>query len=105
MTGSAFGAYAKVSAAELTLSNGSDHLSSYAVTNKLSTQFCQVCGSTLFARHADYPGFVYISLGTIAEGSDIHPTYHEFIGSKADWFEIADELPQHTEGPDSGGRG
>jgi len=101
MTGSAFGAYVKVSAAELTLSTGSNHLNSYDVTDKLSTQFCQVCGSTLFLRHAEHPGFVYISLGAMAEGSDIHPTYHEFVGSKADWFEIQDSLPKFDDWSDS----
>jgi len=101
MTGTAFGAYAKVSSAELTLSNGADHLNSYEVTDKLSTQFCQVCGSTLFARHADYPGFVYVSLGAIAEDSGIRPAYHEFVGSKADWFDIQDSLPKFEEWSDA----
>ena len=101
MTGSAFGVYAKVSDAELTLTNGADDLNLYDVTDKLSTQFCQVCGSTLFARHADYPGFVYISLGAMAEGSDIRPTYHEFVGSKAGWFDIQDSLPKFEEWSDS----
>jgi hypothetical protein len=101
MTGSAFGVYAKVSDAELTLTNGADHLNSYDVTDKLNTQFCQVCGSTLFARHADYPGFVYVSLGAMAEGSDIRPTYHEFVGSKAGWFDIQDSLPKFEEWSDS----
>ena len=101
MTGSAFGVYAKVSDAELTLTNGADDLNLYDVTVKLSTQFCQVFGSTLFARHADYPGFVYISLGAMAEGSDIRPTYHEFVGSKAGWFDIQDSLPKFEEWSDS----
>lgn len=101
MTGSAFGVYAKVSDVELTLTNGADHLKSYDVTDKLSTQFCQVCGSTLFARHADYPSFVYVSLGAMAEGSDIRPMYHEFVGSKAGWFDIQDSLPKFEEWSDS----
>lgn len=99
-TGSAFGVYVKVPDAELTLTNGADCLNSYDVTDKLSTQFCHICGSTLFARHADYPGCVYVSLGTITEGSDIRPMYHEFVGSKADWFEIQDSLPKFDEWSD-----
>lgn len=94
MTGSAFGTYVKVAAAELKLTSGAEQLCSYAVTEKMDTRFCRICGSNLFARHADYPGFVYVSLGTMAEGSDIRPAYHEFVASKADWYEILDSLPQ-----------
>jgi hypothetical protein len=94
MTGSAFGVYVKVLDAELTLTDGAGGLSSYDATDKLNFQFCQTCGSTLFAKHTDYPAFVYVSLGTIAEGSDIRPMYHEFVGSKASWFEIQDSLPR-----------
>ena len=101
MTGSAFGAYVKVSKADLTLIHDADELSSYGVTGKLSTRFCQVCGSTIYASHADHPGFVYVSLGTMTEGSDIHPTYHEFVGSKASWYDIQDSLPKFEEWSDS----
>ena len=96
-TGSAFGAYIKVSEVDLTLTRGADHLCAYEVTEKLSTRFCRVCGSTVFASHTDYPGFVYVSLGTMAEGSDIRPKYHEFVGSKAGWFDIQDSLPKFEE--------
>jgi len=96
-TGSAFGAYVKVADADLTLSGGADRLETYSVTDKLGTRFCRVCGSTVFARHADYPGFTYISLGTIDDEAGIRPMYHEFVGSKAAWFDIRDSLPQFRE--------
>ena len=101
MTGSAFGAYVKVSEADLTLTHGASHLCSYEVTDKLSTRFYRVCGSTIYASHSDHPGFVYVSLGTISEGSDIRPTYHEFIGSKASWYDIQDSLPKFEECSDN----
>ena len=100
-TGSAFGAYVKVSEVDLTLIDGADHLCSYKVTDKLSTRFCRVCGSTVFASHADHSGFVYVSLGTMTEGSDMRPTYHEFVGSKASWFDIHDSLPKFEEWSES----
>ena len=100
-TGSAFGVYIKVSELDLTLTDGSDQLNSYNVTDKLHTEFCRVCGSTVLAKHADYPGFVYVSLGAMAEGSDIRPMYHEFVASKASWFDIQDSLPKFEEWSDS----
>lgn len=101
ITGSAFGVYAKVSNVDLTLTGGADHVTTYKVTDKLSTQFCRDCGSTVFATHADYPGFTYVCLGAIAEGSDIRPMYHEFAGSKASWYDIQDPLPKFEEWSDS----
>ena len=100
-TGSAFGVYVKVSDVELKLTDGADQLDSYNVTDKLSKRFCRVCGSTVFAQHADYPGFTYVSLGALADGSEIRPTYHEFVGSKASWFDIQDALPKFEEWSDS----
>ncbi len=99
-TGSAFGAYVKVPDVDLTLIDSADHLCSYNVTDKLSTQFCCICGSTVFARHTDYPGFVYVSLGAMGDDSNIRPTYHEFVGSKASWFDIQDSLPKFEEWSD-----
>ncbi len=96
-TGSAFGVYIKVLGADLKLTDGAEQLCSYNVTDKLGTQFCRVCGSTVFAKHADFPGFVYVSLGAMAEGSDIRPTHHEFVGSRASWFDIQDSLPKFGE--------
>lgn len=96
-TGSAFGTYIEVSDADLKVSDGAEQLNSYNVTDKLSTRFCRNCGSTVFAQHADYPGSVYVSLGAMAKDSDIHPMYHEFVGSKASWYEIQDLLPQFEE--------
>lgn len=94
MTGTAFGVYIKVPAANLTLVSGFDQLNSYAVTDKLSMLSCQNCGSYVYATHADYSGFAYVCLGSLDEQDDFRPGYHEFVGSKANWFEIHDSLPQ-----------
>ena len=96
-TGSAFGVYAKVSNTEFKLIDGADHLRSYNVTENLSTHFCRDCGSTVFATHVEYPGSTYVSLGAMQEDSGIRPAYHEFVGSKASWFEIEDSLPKFEE--------
>jgi hypothetical protein len=36
-------------------------------------------------------------LGTLVESPSIKPTAHIFVGSKAPWFTITDDLPQHQE--------
>ena len=101
ITGSAFGTYVRIPEAELTLSCETEELSEYEISDKSSTQFCRNCGSTLFARHVDFPNSVFVYLGTIDEGADIRLMYHEYVGSKASWFEILDSLPQFEQSADS----
>jgi hypothetical protein len=41
--------------------------------------------------------FVHVTLGTLADTPTIRPTAHIFVGSKAAWHDITDQLPQHEE--------
>ncbi len=94
MTGTAFGVYVKVPTTELKLMSGGDQITSYSVTDKLSMCSCQNCGSYIYARHSDYSEFTYVCLGVLDDNADIRPGYHEFVGSKASWFDIHDSLPR-----------
>ncbi len=46
---------------------------------------------------------VYFSAGTLDTPLDQKPTYHIWVRSKAPWYEILDELPQHATYPDNEG--
>jgi hypothetical protein len=35
-------------------------------------------------------------MGTLAEEPSIRPTAHIFVGSKAAWYAITDDLPQYA---------
>jgi hypothetical protein len=41
--------------------------------------------------------YVHIAMGSFADEPSIRPAEHIFVGSKAPWFEITDELPQSDE--------
>jgi hypothetical protein len=41
--------------------------------------------------------FVHVALGTLVDEPSIRPTEHIFVGSKAPWYDITDELPQNEE--------
>jgi hypothetical protein len=43
---------------------------------------------------------LYIALGTVDGDVDRPSGFHQFVGSKAPWFEITDDLPQHDAWPD-----
>jgi hypothetical protein len=38
---------------------------------------------------------VHVAMGTLVDDPTIRPTCHIFVGSKAPWFTIADDLPQY----------
>jgi hypothetical protein len=40
-------------------------------------------------------------MGTLLDEPDISPSMHIFVGSKATWHEITDDLPQHFQFPES----
>jgi len=57
---------------------------------------CAACGSLLFSavRHGAY---VHVALGSLVDSPSMRPTEHIFVGSKAPWFELTDDLPQAQE--------
>jgi hypothetical protein len=59
---------------------------------------CKRCGSYLYSvvRDGEY---VHVSLGTLIDTPSIQPSAHIFVGSKAPWYTIHDDLPQHDELP------
>lgn len=49
--------------------------------------------------------FVHVAIGTLIDDLSIQPAAHIFVGSKAPWFTITDDLPQyvvHVTEPDPG---
>jgi hypothetical protein len=54
-----------------------------------------VCGSLLYS--VVDPERVHVAYGSLRDEPSLTPTKHIFVGSKAPWFEITDDLPQHDE--------
>jgi hypothetical protein len=57
---------------------------------------CAACGSLLFSVVRDGE-WVHVALGSLEDEPGIRPTEHIFVGSKAPWHEITDDLPQNEE--------
>lgn len=55
---------------------------------------CARCGSLLYSRVREGK-WVHVAMGTLVDAPTIRPTAHIFVGSKAPWHEITDDLPQH----------
>ena len=54
---------------------------------------CDSCGSLLYSRVRD-GAYVHVAMGTLVDAPGIRPNRHIFVGSKAPWFTITDDLPQ-----------
>ena len=55
---------------------------------------CRRCGSLLYSV-VRKGAFVHVAMGTLVDDPSIRPTAHIFVGSKAPWFVITDDLPQY----------
>jgi len=70
---------------------------SYETSPGIGWAFCRVCGSSLgIAAHGKLGE---IALGALASDPGVRPTEHIFVGSKAEWFQITDTLPQYDKRP------
>jgi hypothetical protein len=56
----------------------------------------KLCGSLLYSL-VRACAFVHVAMGTLVDAPTIRPTKHIFVGSKAPWFTITDDLPQYEE--------
>ena len=95
-TGSAFGAFAGIERAKLSIVAGSEQCTVFINGAADLLHFCGICSSMLFSvvRSGE---FVHVSMGTLLDAPRIRPSFHCFVGSKAPWHEITGVLPQYVE--------
>jgi hypothetical protein len=55
---------------------------------------CKLCGAFLYSVVRD-GAFVHVAMGSLVDDPTIRPSKHIFVGSKARWFTITDDLPQY----------
>ena len=91
-TGSAFKAFAGIEREKLEITKGQDDLLLIGEEDANDTR-CRLCGSFLFSVVRD-GAFVHVAMGSLIDAPSIRPTEHIFVGSKAPWYEITDDLPQ-----------
>lgn len=79
---------------------GEDLLASYKVPEALRFRqiFCRTCGSIVPRIDSDR-GLAIVPMSSLDDDPGIRPQMHIFIGSKAPWYTITDDLPQHAEYP------
>ncbi|WP_224372238.1 GFA family protein [Hyalangium versicolor] len=92
-TGAAFKTFAGIERNKLRINQGEDCLMIFGEENACDTR-CKVCGSFLYSVVREGQ-FVHVAMGTLVDEPTIRPAEHIFVGSKAPWFKITDDLPQY----------
>jgi hypothetical protein len=92
-TGSAFNPFAGIERGKLTIVRGANELLIFGEKDANNTH-CRRCGSLIYSVVRD-GGFVHVAMGTLVDDPAIRPTHHIFVGSKAPWFAITDDLPRY----------
>jgi hypothetical protein len=94
-TGSAFKPFAGIEREKLSVIVGDDDLMIFGEEYAHDVR-CGKCGSLLYSVVRE-GAYIHVTLGTLVDSPSIAPTAHIFVGSKASWFTITDQLPQHHE--------
>jgi hypothetical protein len=94
--GAAFATFVTVPLSGFRWMAGEDALSTYQSSAYGKRTFCSKCGSVMPVVEAD-TGIAFCPAGNLDGELGIQPQSHRFVGSKASWHKITDNLPQHEE--------
>lgn len=93
-TGSAFKPFGGIERGKLRIIKGSQGVLVFGDAAADHDVHCKHCGSLLYSVVRE-GAYVHVTLGTLVDAPTIRPTAHIFVGSKAPWFAITDQLPQY----------
>jgi hypothetical protein len=93
--GAAFATYVEVEARNIRFTRGQELIARYRSSPEAERSFCSRCGSNLLFEPDESPDLVWVAAGGLDSESQVRPDAHIFVGSKAPWFDIDDDLPQH----------
>jgi hypothetical protein len=97
-TGAAFKPFAGIERGKFSITDGAERLLIFGEESGHDAH-CGQCGSLLYSLVREAK-FVHVALGTLIDSPSIRPSAHIFVGSKAPWYDITDDLPQYQELPE-----
>lgn len=73
---------------------GEEYIKFYESSPGEYKAFCSECGSSLYTKFDGHPEVLGFPLGTLDTDPNVRATRHIYVGSKAPWYDITDDLPQ-----------
>lgn len=99
MHGAAFATFAGVASSGFRYLSGETDVTTYESSPTHKRVFCSVCGSNILISLDKEPDAIYLSMSAI-DGDPPRPEgYHIYVGSKAPWHEINDDLKKYDTEP------
>ena len=95
LSGAAFGTYAHVKKKYFRFVAGEDHIATYESSPGSACARCQTCGCPVPGQ-APYLETISVPAGLLDDDPGVRPMLHVFASSRAPWWKIADDLPQHA---------
>lgn len=95
--GTAFATNSPIQSRQFSLVSGGDILTEYESRPGKKRAFCSNCGSPIYSRLDARPDLLRLRIGTLSSPIEARPSHHIYAASKAEWFEIGDQLPRYAE--------
>ena len=96
--GAPFVSFTSCTVGEFEWISGEDNFGRFESSPGLLRGFCETCGSSVPGTTPGN-GRVFMPLGCMDGDPGLRGGRHLFVGSKAAWYHIADEILQFEEGP------
>ena len=96
--GTPFATWAAAPLAGFRFTAGEDAVERHASSPGFHRSFCRHCGSVVPEANAA-AGLAICPAGNLEGDLGLEPQLHMFVGSKAPWYRITDDLPQYEEYP------
>ena len=94
----AFRSRVAIRKADFVWTSGEEEMRWYESSSTTRRGFCSRCGTRLVSEFSDDVATYGVPIALFDGEPDIRPQFHIYVGSKAPWFQITDDLPQYEEG-------
>lgn len=79
---------------------GEDNVAEYQSSPNIIKIFCKICGSNLVTIYPNKEGTLGLPISGAEGDFGEYKEFHIFVGSKAKWYKISDDLPQYEGFPE-----
>jgi len=93
MSGSTFATYARAQTKDYFILSGADAVTTFERSPGTVIAFCQRCGSLVPHPPPGSP-LLEFGAGLLDDDPGVGVAYHIYVGSRAPWCELADDLPK-----------
>lgn len=98
--GAAYASFAGVARKNFRYTGGESDVKVYVSSPSHERLFCAECGSNILVSLESEPDQLYLSMGSLDGDLSLPTGYHIYVGSKATWHEITDDLRQFDADPE-----